>query len=247
MDLIHCYRCIRCFGSLNLQENESLACSVCKATYPSIKGVKVLATNPTRLLQLQADWLAERRKEIIRSKTGLLDEGVGGKHSPAATARAMESLEGRLANLDLLERVMAPARDHLAAQPRQRSLFDAFSLGGFGKSSFRMLGYFYRDWGGTEESRFLTDLLVGAVDRLGGDARASVAVLGCGAGRLVHELAELFPVVFGVDLSVDSLLLVDALLEGAGMDFHFSFPHPQLPVSQKSVKVKGPEQRRRGI
>jgi len=110
-----------------------------------------------------------------------------------------------------------------------------------------MLGYFYRDWAKTAEARFLTDLFVSTIERFCGEARDDVAVLGCGAGRLLHDLAAAFPLVFGIDLSVDSLLLVNALLAGEEVDLHFSFPRAEIPVDQKVARIKGPAQRRHGI
>jgi SAM-dependent methyltransferase len=241
------YRCVRCGGTLTSQEEGGvLACGTCAAAYPSVGGVKILTLHPDQLLQSYLRKVAAKRQDIESSKEEVANVDDA-RHSRTAIALALAGYEGELANLGLIERVLRPAEEYLAAQPRKTSLFGDFQLGDRGWPSFEMLGYFYRDWTPTDEAGFITRLVADAVRRHCGDRRESVAVLGCGAGRLVYDLAELFPAAFGLDLAVDSLLLAQALLDGAKIDLHFNFPRSRTPLAQKTVQVQGSADKRPGI
>jgi SAM-dependent methyltransferase len=235
------YRCLRCNGDLELQKDDSLACSVCRAAYPSIEGIRVFSSNPTRFLQAHVNRVREKRRELSVSKEKLAS--FVDIQSRDALSLAARGYDGQLANLEIIERTLAPVKEYLAARPGQRGLFDDFDLSGIGWPAFGMLSYFYRDWAPTEEGKFMSDLFVNAVERYCGDHRESAAVIGCGPCRLVYDVAELFPMVFGVDLSIDTLLLAKDLLDGAEMEFCFSFPRTQIPIHEKAVKLKGPAQR----
>lgn len=238
------YRCVRCHSPLVAQEGAGLSCPVCTADYPTVGGIKVLTLKPHRLIQAHVGRVPERRKELADQREKLSARGEG--DSPQGWARALQGYDGLLANLEVVEQALQPAREYLASHPARKGLLDDFLLES-AWPSFHMLGYFYRDWGGTDEARFVTDLFTGAVQRHGGGERDRVAVLGCGACRLVHDLGELFPTVYGVDLAFDSLLLARALLEGGELNLTFNFPRPQLPIAQKVVRVQGPAQSQAGI
>lgn len=235
------FHCVRCYGNLTERAEADLACATCQAIYPSIGGIRVLVAKPYRLLRLQAGRVAEK-KETTAGHRRRLAETQGDGHPPEAWSRALEGYDGWLANLDLLDRLLQPARDHLATQPAPASPLDDFLLES-GWPSYDMLGYFYRDWSDTKEARLVTDLVTGALAKHGSGEREAIAVLGCGACRLVHDLSDLFPAVFGVELAVDSLLLARALLDGAQVNLHFNFPRPHIPIEQKVVRIEGPARR----
>jgi SAM-dependent methyltransferase len=235
------YRCVRCSSSLVECEDKSLACDVCHAQYPIIGKVRGLTFKPNRLLRAQAGRVNERYREVAKLKSDLEETGGAG-HSPEALSQALRGYDRWLADLDLLEQLMQPVRDYLVSQPPPGNPLDDFLLES-GWPSFRMLPYFYRDWAGTAEATFVTDLFTRAIEKYCGDRRGGVAVLGCGAGRLAYDFSDLFPAVFGVELAVDSLLLAQALLDGAEVDLHFNFPYPHIPIDQPTVRLKGPARR----
>lgn len=240
------YRCIQCHGDLAPRAGGVLACGGCGATYPSVGGVRLFTSSQDHLLRSQLSRLAGKRAEITQAQASLAGEAGGTRHREALSI-AHRGYAAQLANLDVLDRAMAPVEEYLAARGGRASLFDDIHLADAPWFSFDMLEYFYRDWGQTEEARFLTDLFAGAIGRYCGADRRSVAVLGCGAGRLVYDLAELFPVVFGLDLAVDCLLLAKRLLDGAEIELHFNFPSAEVPWFQEAVELKGPAPRRAGI
>jgi SAM-dependent methyltransferase len=72
-------------------------------------------------------------------------------------------------------------------------------------------------------------------------------VLGCGACGLVQRVAELFPITFGVDLAIDTLLLSKKLLDGEHFTLHYNIPRMTFPVSREAVRIEGAAQKREGI
>jgi SAM-dependent methyltransferase len=228
------YRCSRCHGSLEGLASNGLGCAVCRADYPLLNGVRVLMPCRNHLRQT-VQLLAQVRQEVAQQQAKLATE-VGRGHSPAARAAARDGYDRQLANLDLIERCMAPVKAYLAARPPRPGSLGELSFPDLGWPSFKMLGYFYRDWGHTAEARYLTSLFADAVEKHCA-RRESVAVLGCGACRLVYDLAELFATVLGIDVAIDSLMLAKALLDGEVMEINFNFPSDRIPLSQRSVRL----------
>jgi SAM-dependent methyltransferase/uncharacterized protein YbaR (Trm112 family) len=241
------YACVVCRGSVRPSPGGTLTCTVCARVYPPIGGIKVLVADPRRTLALRLRALAEQRSEVTASKARLADAALAGR-SGEALSLAEQGLDGQLADLELIERTLAPASEFLSTHPQSPGPFTEFSPSDDGWwSTHKMFPYFYRDWGGTREARFLTGLFAAAVGEYCVDRRQSVAVLGCGACGLVYEMAELFPTVFGLDAAVDSLLLAKTLLDGGAIDLHFGFPRYSTPVSQVLVGLHGPAAQRDGI
>lgn len=238
------YRCVRCHSNLEEREDVCLTCERCGATYPSIDGVKVLTLRPDHFLRSQVNRLSARRKEVQQGRDSL---AAAGAHSQNAIAIANMGYEGQLKNLELVDRVMEPAREYLASRPESRGLFDSFYISDNGWPIFSMLSHFYKDWGDTEAARLVADLCAGATDRYCGSGRDSVVVLGCGAGRLLYDISGLFGTVLGVDLAIDCMLLSKVLLDGGDLELSFSFPNPRVPVAQKTVGLQGAKERRDNI
>jgi SAM-dependent methyltransferase/uncharacterized protein YbaR (Trm112 family) len=240
------YRCLQCHNNLDVIGSDGLNCDVCGAAYPSIEGVKVLVSDPTRVLESCVKRLSEARERAAVSKAKLAainDE----RYSKKAISLATEGYDGQLENLKLIERAVNPVREYLSSQSRQNSWFSQLSPVEVGWSSLSMIGYFYRDWGNTEEARFVTTLFTDAIKEHCGTDGKNVAVLGCGACRLVYDVAELFAGVCGLDLSIDTLLLAKLLLDGESPTVHFSFPHNRLPIFQQAVGLNGAAQKRCSI
>lgn len=238
------YRCVRCHSALEGSEHDGLRCDVCGTSYPSVGGVKVFVPNPDQLLRGHAELLPEKRREIEEQRVKLRAAHDEELHGPESLAVLEEGFEGQLANLELLERVMEPVAQYLDGRSQPKSFFDDLTGGGW--PALEMLPSFYRDWGGTKEAEGLNRLFTDAIERFC-PQRESVAVLGCGACGLVYKVAELFPVTFGVELAVDTLLLAKRLLDGGEFTLHYSAPKQTFPISRKVLKVEGAGQRREGV
>ncbi len=238
------YQCVRCNSGLEPHEQTGLRCATCGIFYPSIDGVRILVSNPNHLLRKHAEWLPERKKDIEGRKTraaAAFDENLHGKDT---LDLVQKSLDGLLANVDLVEKQMEPVKQYLAGHPQPPSVFN--ELEGIGWPATEMMEYFYRDWSGAKEAEALDRLFIDAVERFCSE-KQSVAVLGCGAGGLLPKLRESFPLTYGVDLAVDTLLLAKRLIDGEKLTLHFTSPNVNYPVAHHEVTIDGAARKRPGI
>lgn len=240
------YRCIQCHHRLGFRGDDDSVCGICGAIYPRIGEIEVFVSDPFHFLRSALKNLEENKKEVAARKAKLASAGGGGR-SQEAFSLANDGYDGQLANLEVVERVMIPVKEYLSGRPRRQGLFNDFYLDESLWTSLNMLPYFYRDWDRLEEAQFLTRLFTDALNQFCENDRENVAILGCGACGLVHDLAEYFTTVCGVDFSIDTLLLAAELLAGAELDLHFNFPNDQIPISQRAVRLKGSGQKRNGV
>jgi len=238
------YQCVRCNSGLEPHEQTGLRCVTCEIFYPSIEGIRILVSDPDHLLRMHAEWLTERKKELDARKaraTAAFDEDLHGSESLGLVEK---SYDGLLANLDVVEKQMEPVKQYLAGRAQPPSVFS--ELEGIGWPATEMMEYFYRDWSGAPEGKALNALFPEAIERFCSEKK-SVAVLGCGACGLVHKLRDLFPLTYGVDLAIDTLLLSKKLLDGEKLTLQFTSPNISFPVSHHAVTVDGAPQKRTGI
>lgn len=238
------YRCIRCHNEFQQTEVNGLHCGVCDAFYPSIDDVNVFVSNPDMLLRKHFDWVPEKRKDLdqwMAKIEAVYDEKL---HSPESLALMKNSYHGMLANLDAIEKKMAPVKNYLEGHTQPPSFFNDFAGGGW--PSLELLDYFYRDWGGTKEAENIAGLFTEAIERFCHE-RESVAVLGSGAGGVVYLAAEFFKQTFGVELAIDTLLLSKEMLDGGNLTLNYSLPRTNFPIEGKEAQIEGAAQQRAGI
>jgi SAM-dependent methyltransferase len=237
------YRCVRCQSALQ-EAVQSLVCGVCRTTYPSIEGVKVLVANPGEQITACPRLLSDSRREIEGKLRAAID--ANRDTSPAEVLDRIEgAYRGLLANLDLIEEQIDPVNQYLKIARPRRAFYGDFL--GTGWPILNLLPYFYRDWYGTDEFRFLTRLFSRSINEHCGAGREAVGVLGCAACGLVYEVAEFFDRTIGVELGIDALFLARRLLEGGEVTLHFNFPGIESAISQERVTLRGPSAPRRGI
>ena len=85
-----------------------------------------------------------------------------------------------------------------------------------------LLAYFYQDWSGGDAFGAVRDAVLDAVEQFSPERpsdRGGALVLGSGTGGLVHALAEVWPRVDAVDLSLTANLLARRVLSD-GLHFH---------------------------
>lgn len=237
------YQCVRCNSGLE-QEQTGLTCATCGIFYPTINGVKVLVSDPDQLLRKHVEWVAERRKDLesLKAKaTSGFDEAL---YEPESLALVEQSYNGLLANLNVVEKQLEPVKQYLAKRNQPVRIFG--ELEGIGWPATEMTEYFYRDWSGNPPGKALDGLFTYAVDQFCAE-KESVAVLGSGAGGLLPKLRKVFPLTYGVDLAVDTLLLSKRLLDGGKVTLHFTLPNMNFPVSNQAVTLEGAPQKRTGI
>ncbi|HEV2989106.1 MAG TPA: methyltransferase domain-containing protein [Candidatus Angelobacter sp.] len=135
-------------------------------------------------------------------------------HSPRATERTVLMLEGMSRNLALIAKYVKPIEDYLASrQGEAGALIDWALAQNAGSVPQVMLPFFYQDWSRTRDFEESESLIIAALTDHSPDGEA-VAILGAGACGLVRSTAEHFRVVYGLDLSVPTLLIAQAVLSG---------------------------------
>lgn len=239
------YQCVRCQSDLQGGAGQVFTCQTCGALYPEIGGVRILADAHVDLLHSHFERVVASRKEVEDKRLDRLARFRGGAHSREALASIERAYKGQLSNLELIEESLSPVKEYLSAATAGRSFLGNFFNPGW--AAVELLGYFYRDWYGTDEALFVGTLFSDAIKKHCRVGDGAVAVLGCGAGGLLPNVSGFFPAVFGVDLSISALLLTERLLGGGGFDIHFSLPKDEYPLEQKRVELRGPAFRPAGL
>lgn len=236
------YRCVECHNHLHDGTGQSIECSVCGNSYPSIADVKLMVSNPIDLMFSNVERPATLRREVQNKKQELLS--VLEKRNRKASDEAMNKFEAgfkaQLANLDLIDEALAPAKEFLEGQPQGKSFLGGFL--GVGWPASNMFRYFYRDWHDTAEQRFLGQIFTRAIKEHCGPNPNAVAVLGCGGCGLLYSLSDLFQMSFGVELSISTLLFARRILNGDPITAYFNLPNDEVPLEQLEIKLHGPEE-----
>jgi hypothetical protein len=217
------------------RETEVIRCGTCDAVYPVVAGLPILHCHPNSLLGV---WT----KEIERSGRKLR----GGQKLFAAKRRIYpvpvqersdRILESRLKNQELVEDVWQPVKEYLDHIGHTPDLMDGVLNLQSGWSIEGMLPYFLQDWGSGDALQRLSELCRDAVDRYL-ERPPVAAVLGCGAGGLLHRLAPSCERAFGLDLALPILLLAGRVLEGGSLGYVHASSDTAADFS--SVDVHGP-------
>ena len=242
MDDDFSYQCVLCAGRLQLN-GAQFSCGVCGAAYPMIDGVNVFVLNPTGLLLVQSDQVADdpflaNRHDEFKLKLERED----------ASPESLSKLEGAfgvwMANEKVFRDRFAPAEEYLALHRGQEGPLALFTSYPSGFPLDRYVPYFYRDSSGTEEGSRVAALFREAIARHSRVDNERVAVLGCGACGLLYKLSDQFERSFGLDISVPNLLLAKHLLDGGETALEFNFPATYSQENRSAHRLVGREKAR---
>jgi SAM-dependent methyltransferase len=176
----------------------------------------------------------------FENKSALLPAADDGR-APETVERTRRMLEGMSGNLSLIARYMKPIEDYLASnQDKPANLIDWALAQNAGSVPQVMLPFFYQDWARTKEYEDIEPLIIQALTDHSPD-RDAVAVLGAGACGLVHASAQHFRTVYGVDLSVPTLLIAQAVLAGNPIEVALA------RAGWRSVQLQPPRPAKNGI
>lgn len=226
------YRCVRCVSALEVSD-AGLRCPRCAWTFPVVGGVPILAHRPDALLAAAQGSLDEAGSRLERTKSTL--STANAREWPDGLAeRALRMVRGTEKNLEVLRAYMAPVARYLSDCPRRpASALDWITAHTGGWDAQAMLPYFYQDWRPTPAAREAAALIADTLVMDRPDAQA-VAVLGAGACGVLHAVREHFDTVYGIDLSIPTILLAKGVLSGDAIVLHFR------QTQWRPVRVAGP-------
>jgi SAM-dependent methyltransferase len=207
------YRCVSCMSILRSHGAAELCCHNCGRSFPVVNEIPVLTSRPRELLlvhleefrQAQAAWMEKQSRCSSSAKTNT---------RPGTSDRAGRMLHGVTQNLRLIGTFIKPIEDYLSKSKKQASTLIDWALAqNVGSAPQTMLPFFYQDWARTRDFEEAESLILsGLVEHRPDDK--TIAILGAGACGLVSSTARHFRVVYGVDLSVPTLLIAQAVLRG---------------------------------
>jgi SAM-dependent methyltransferase len=161
-------------------------------------------------------------------------DGLKKQQSVISDARAARMLHGMSQNLCLIERFIKPIEDYLrGSKTSTSSLLDWALAQNVGSVAQIMLPFFYQDWAGIKDFEEAEILITSALNEHRPDDETA-AILGTGACGIAYASAKYFQEVYGIDLSVPTLLLAQAFLSGHALEIHLS------QAGWQSVKVSPP-------
>lgn len=188
-------------------------CASC-GDYPSIGGIPLLLPQPLAVLREARDSVARGRAEVETDRA----EAAGSEGAPEAERRRIHAtVEATSENQDLLEQTLAPVLEASSGLDDDDTLGSVFGRGA-GWSLDQMLPYFVADWGGERADDGARERMLDRAHRHAPRA-AKALVLGCGASRLVFDLARSVESVVGVDLSLPTLLMASRIFRGQRVTF----------------------------
>lgn len=236
----HC-RTLACPACLSPFEDsgktDDFRCDTCGASYPVIDDLPILHCHPNSLLgvwtneiERHGDELRDARKRFAAHR---------GMFPVPVQERGKRVLEARLQNQQLVEDVWQPVTNYLDRIGHRPDLMDGVLNLQSGWSIEGMLPYFLQDWGEEDVLNRLSALSTEAVARYL-DVPPVAAVLGCGAGGLLHRLAPSCDRAYGLDLALPILLLASKVLEGDSLGYVHASSASAADFS--SVEIHGPTQ-----
>ena len=213
------YRCIYCMAALYNKDSAELCCQGCGRRFPLISNIPILTLRPRELLMVHLQEFCQAQ-EALQKKQSLFSPSAGMNMDARIAAGSARMIHGLTQNLGLIERFMKPIQEYLSGSgPSSSSLLD-WALGqSVGSVPQIMLPFFYQDWVRTRDFEKAEALITGALREYCPD-NETVAILGSGACGIVHASAAHFQVVYGLDLSLPTLLLAQAVLAGHAIEVH---------------------------
>jgi SAM-dependent methyltransferase len=217
------YCCIHCMSPLQHKDSSALYYRGCRRSFPIINGIPILTLRPREMLMVHLQEFKLAQAAIENKRDLLSQSGITNGTVFESSARAARMLHGMTQNLSLIERYMKPIEDYLIRNGNQPSnLIDWALAQNVGAVPQIMLPFFYQDWARTKDFKEAESLIVGALREHRPDDETA-AILGVGAYGIACACASHFHVVYGLDLSVPTLLMAQAVLDGKTLEFYL--PH----------------------
>ena len=169
------------------------------------------------MVHVQQFRLAQRALDKKRDLAS--QSGAAGARFHEAGGRPARMLQGLTRNLAVIESFMKPIEEYLSKNAHPPGLIDWALAQSIGAIPQIMIPFFYQDWARTKDFEEAESLIIGALAEHRPDD-SQVAILGTGACGLAHAATSHFRVVYGLDLSVPTLLMAQAILNGQTLELH---------------------------
>jgi len=209
------FECAMCKGSLYHNKVESYVCDTCGREYPIINNIPILIARYEPALNSIEREIKDELNKIHKLKA-LLSKFDNDKHNKSETDKLLTGMER---NLQLMSRHCEPILDFLANKNFNFCSIDWFFSKNPGRSYHYMMSYFYQDWYGTKQFIKVKDQVIQALETYSDDTE-TIAVLGCGACGLLYHLSNNFSNLYGIDLSIPTLMTAQQLLRGEDINFY---------------------------
>ena len=205
-------------GDLYRKDSE-LWCQGCGRSFPVINKIPILTVRPRELLMVHLQEFSQAQ-EALKKKHSLLSPSARTGVDARIAEAGGRMLHGIGQNLCLIERFMKPIQQYLSGSGASHSNLLDWALGqSVGSVPQIMLPFFYQDWARTRDFEKAEALITRALKEHSPD-NESVAILGTGACGIAYACARDSRVVYGLDLSVPTLLLAQAVLGGNAIEVH---------------------------
>ena len=236
------YRCIRCMSALRDINSAELCCRGCGRNFPVINGIPILTSRPRELLMVHLQEFRQAQTAAVK-KRDLLPGLIKNRATPGTAESAERMLHGMSRNLALIDRFMKPIEEYLNKTTHYDSTLIDWALAQhIGSVPQINLPFFYQDWRRTKDYQEAESLIVDALVEHRVD-NAAVAILGAGACGIAHASAKHFCAVYGLDLSVPTLLIAQAVLAGTPIEVHLPLAGwrcaeiPPPPPAQNDIRL----------
>ena len=243
MDDLRPLACPACLSPFqDSRKTDDLCCDTCGAIYPVVAGLPILHCHPHSLLGVWTNEIGRLGAELRGAQRRFASQR--GAFPVPVQERGDRVLEARLRNQQLVEDVWQPVTDYLDRIGHRPDLMDGVLNLQSGWSIEGMLPYFLQDWGEEDVLHRLSALSTDAMARYL-DAPPVAAVLGCGAGGLLHRLAPSCDRAFGLDLALPILSLAGKVLEGDSLGYVHASSADAADFS--SVEIHGPTRKNENL
>jgi SAM-dependent methyltransferase/uncharacterized protein YbaR (Trm112 family) len=212
------YQCVNCMSALSDHGTAELSCHHCGRNFPIVNNIPILTARPRELLLVHLEEFRRAQAAWKEKQSRWLGLAQASAH-PEPSNRTGRMLHGVTQNLHLIESFIKPIEEYLTRDKKVSSLIDWALAQNAGSAPQTMLPFFHQDWAHTKDFEEAESLIVGGVLEHRPDDK-TIAILGAGACGIVASTAKHFRMVYGIDLSVPTLLIAQALLGGHAIEVY---------------------------
>ncbi|MEM7276873.1 MAG: methyltransferase domain-containing protein [Pseudomonadota bacterium] len=238
--LIELLACPKCDGNLDTDnKSDALKCEQCATKFPRIGDIPVLFPEPAIAI---GDWQSRFDNALakLRHEIQSLDQAIAkGTSKSLSQKRLLAQKNAYSFQIKALKKLLAP----MAKLPGQADRATHQALRTRLPPDQGLDTYFpniFRDWNwGENENRLSVEQIVESYEQLSEEKPGTILVLGAGAGRLAHDLAQHWQAgqLYALDFNPLLMSLAAKLSSGASEEL---FEFPIAPKRLEDFALKRP-------